>query len=207
MTPQRLRSRRTAGLARGLAWLLVLTLPEGRPAPGPTRPEVPTPSQRPPAPSMDEGCTVQVRFSDLGKGFHHAYILTLDHRGATHFRAGPANPGPAAQRIWASLGYKRTAAESWGPLRAEHGSYVPGTVDYDPGSPPTMTLVRGGAPCGIYNLLLAGAEISVNSAAIPYNPATTNCNAFVRYALGWIHVVPGAPPVSAPGWYTILATD
>jgi hypothetical protein len=70
-----------------------------------------------------------------------------------------------------------------------------------------MTLVRDGAPCGIYNLRLLGAEISVNSAAIPYNPATTNSNAFVRYALGWIHAVPDAPVVRAPGWFTTLAAD
>ena len=194
------RSRNTVGLLLGLAGALVSVVAKHGSAPGLTIPQ-PRPL------GMDQGCTVQVRFSDVGKGFYHAYILTLDHRGASHFRAGPANPGPAAERVWAFLGWKRTAARSWGPLRAEHGPYLPGTVDYDSGDPPTMTIVRDGAPCGIYNLRLTGAEISVNSAAIPYNPATTNSNAFVRYALGWIHVVPGAPPVRAPGWFTILAAE
>jgi hypothetical protein len=152
----------------------------------------------------DQRCKVQVRFWEIGKGFYHAYILTSDRHGATHFRAGPASPGPVISRISTFLEPRNPNTRHWGPLRAEHGPYLPGTVDYDSGSPPTMTLLDNGPSCGVYNLRLTGAEIALNSSLIPYNPLTTNCNAFVRYALTWIHLTPGAPPVAAPGWYTIL---
>lgn len=155
----------------------------------------------------DQRCKVQVRFCEIGKGLYHAYIVTSDRHGATHFRAGPASPGPVSSRIWAFLEPRRPNARRWGPLRAEHAPYLPGTVDYDSGSPPTMTLLDDGPSCGVYNLRLTGAEIALNSSQLPYNPLTTNCNAFVRYALTWIHVTPGAPPVAAPGWYTILRPE
>lgn len=149
-------------------------------------------------------CTVQVRFAEVRKGLYHAYILTLDQQGATYFRAGPANRGPSSERLLAFLGWRNSTERSWGALRAGHGSYVPGTVDYESGNPPTMTLLEDGAPCGILNLRLTSAEISINSARIPYGPMTTNSNAFVRYALGWIRVLPGEPPVAALGWHTVL---
>jgi hypothetical protein len=163
--------------------------------------------QRESAVPGDQRCKVQVRFWEIGKGFYHAYILTSDSHGATHFRAGPASPDPLSSRIWAFLERRSPNARHWGPLRAEHGPYLPGTVDYDSGSPPAMTLLDDGPSCGVYNLRLTGAEIAINSSHVPYNPLTTNCNAFVRYALSWIHVTPGAPPVTAPGWYTILRPE
>jgi hypothetical protein len=151
----------------------------------------------------EERCTVRVQFWNMGRGFHHAYIVTSDRRSATHFRAGPAHPGPVAERLWALL-RPGSEARQWGPLRAEHGPYVPGSVDYDPGNPPSMTLLQDGAPCGIYNLRLTGAEIALNSAEIPYQPLTTNSNAFVPFALSWIELTPGEPPVPAPGWDAVL---
>ena len=157
--------------------------------------------------SSERRCTVQVRFGEVRKGLYHAYILTIDQQGATYFRAGPTNPGPSTERIPAFLGWKDSTERDWGALRAGHGSYVPGTVDYESGSRPTMTLLEDAAPCGILNLRLTSAEISINSARIRYDPLTTNCNAFVRYALGWIRVSPGDPPVAALGWYTVLEPE
>jgi len=178
----------------------------------------------------DQRCRVEVRFWSMGGGFYHAYIVTSDRHRATQFRAGPAHPSPTG-RIRALLAAGSSAATAslrgffssgppdqsnlaagawapkarhWGPLRADHGPYVAGTLDYDSGRPPTMPLVVDGAPCGLYDLRLTGAEIALNSASLPYNPLSTNSNAFVRYALTWIHVTPGAPPVWAPGWDTIL---
>src|SRR5262249_55811699 len=69
-----------------------------------------------------DGCVVQVRFYEVGHGLHHAYILTSDRRGTTHFRAGPSRPGQTAERIRAFLGLP--GARSWGRLVAEHGDYV-----------------------------------------------------------------------------------
>ena len=185
---------------RILFWLLAgLTAWEGHPWTALRQQRAPTLAVAP-----DDRCRVRVCFWDMGTGFYHAYILTSDRHGTTHFRAGPAHPGPIAETIWALLGGKGSKARQWGPLRAEHGPYIPGSVDYDAGSPPSMTLLQDGAPCGILNLRLTGAEIALNSAEIPYNPLTTNSNAFVPYALSWIHLAPGAPPVSAPGWDTVL---
>ena len=156
-------------------------------------------------PPREQRCTVQVRFGEVRRGLYHAYILTRDEQGATYFRAGPANPGPSTERLLAFLGWRSSPERSWGALWAGHGSYGPRTVDYDTGSPPTMTLLEDGPPCGILNLRLTSAEVSINSARIRYDPLTTNSNAFVRYALGSIQVSPSAPPVPAPGWYTDLA--
>ena len=150
---------------------------------------------------------MQVRFWDLGKGFHHAYILTEDNQGVTHFRAGPAHPGPLGTRLLAFLLPGSPRAQQWGALRAEHGPYVAGSPDYDPGSPPAMTVSQDSRPCGVINLLLSGAELTVNAARIPYDPTSTNCNAFVCYALARIHVIPPDPPVPTPGWHTVLVPE
>ncbi len=202
-----------ARLGRSLSCLLVglaacttgPTMTRRRPSQVAPHPRTDAPTTAPmTAVPPEERCSVRVCFWNMGRGFYHAYIVTSDRRGATHFRAGPAHPGPAVERLWALLRPAGSEARQWGPLRAEHGPYVPGSVDYDPGDPPSMTLLEDGAPCGIYNLRLTGAEIALNSAEIPYQPLTTNSNAFVPFALGWIDLTPGVPPVQAPGWDTVL---
>src|ERR1041385_3160768 len=81
------------------------------------------PAGRPPV-----GCTVEVRFSEVGRGFFHAYIVTRDPiRGSTHFRAVPAHRHSSLAKAWAFL-RRRSPAGGWGPLHAEHGPYVPGSV-------------------------------------------------------------------------------
>ena len=106
----------------------------------------------------------------------------------------------------------------WGPLTAQcdnvagsiptagcrNGSYGPGALDWDPGNPPSMTVVNGGLSCSVYNQRLANAVSRVNRAKIPYNPLSTNSNAFVNNALTWSGITPGKPPVWVPGWDTTL---
>ena len=140
-----LRLAGAAALLGLLAWLRVADVAKG-------------PFEEPPASSRGvestvpeaQRCRVEVRFWEIKKGLYHAYILTSDRHGTTDFRAGPASPGPLVKRIWAFLTPGSPKAERWGPLRAEHGPYVPGTVDYDPGSPPTS----GGSKLIIGRLLL-----------------------------------------------------
>ena len=124
-------------LGRSMSWLLVVltacttgpTMMRWRPpriAPHAWT-EVPTTSPATAVPP-EERCSVRVCFWNMGLGFYHAYIVTSDRRGATHFRAGPAHPGPVGERLWALLRPAGSEARQWGPLRAEHGTYVPGSV-------------------------------------------------------------------------------
>jgi hypothetical protein len=199
MPPTRAGTRGVPG------FLLLVALAAGQPA-SLARADLTPHADAPPA-RAPRGCTVEVRFSDVGvgNGFFHAYIVTRDPgRGPTHFRAGPSRPRRTRiAKAWALL-RGVAAPDTWGAIRAEHGAYVPGSVDFEEGRPPTMTVLQSDRSCAPYNLRLYDAEIAVNAAQLPYNAATTNSNAFVPYALGWIHVVPGAPPVAAPGWYTTL---
>jgi RHS repeat-associated protein len=177
-------------------------------------------------------CRVQVNFWRLGPGYYHAYILTSDALGTTYFRGGPGAGGPSSGSSGASSsgsgGSSSHSCKSgssssnssnssspgsggnggntgpWGPLSAVSGPYVPGTVDWDPGNPPTMTVLDNGLPCSIYNQPLANSVSAVNSANIPYNPFSTNSNAFVNNALTWSGITHGQPPVWAPGWNTPL---
>src|SRR5262249_54784476 len=125
-------------------------------------------------------CQIQVNFARLGPGYYHAYILTTDAQGTTYFRAGPAAGGPSSGSSGAvSSGSSGSSSRScgsgssspnssnssspgsggnggnnngpWGPLTAESGPYGPGTIDWDPGSPPSMTVVDDGLPCAGYN--------------------------------------------------------
>jgi hypothetical protein len=67
-----------------------------------------------------------------------------------------------------------------------------------------MTVVDDGLPCAGYNQQLNNAVNNVNSANIPYNPFSTNSNAFVNNALTSSGITPGSPPVWVPGWGTPL---
>jgi hypothetical protein len=70
-----------------------------------------------------------------------------------------------------------------------------------------MTVVNDGLPCSGYNQQLNNAVNNVNSANIPYNPFSTNSNAFVNNALTSSGMTPGAPLVWVPGWGTNLRID
>jgi len=91
----------------------------------------------------------------------------------------------------------------WGPIVTEHGPYVPGTIDWETGTPPTMNIVDNNEPCGC-NSDFSRIMQDIQNANIPYNPFSTNSNATVRETLERAGYHPGTPPVWAPGWGTQL---
>jgi RHS repeat-associated protein len=92
---------------------------------------------------------------------------------------------------------------SWGPIQAESGPYVPGTVDWNPNPTSSQTLEDDGKPCGCGGAMQNYVN-QVNSSNIPYNPFNTNSNAFATGAAQAGGFSPGPAPVWAPGSTTTL---
>jgi RHS repeat-associated protein len=92
----------------------------------------------------------------------------------------------------------------WGPIVTDTGAYVPGTVDYEEGTPPTMNILNDDKPCSCDNDKFAKTLQDINNAQIPYNPFSTNSNATAREVLERNGFNPSTPPVWAPGWNTKL---
>ena len=62
-----------------------------------------------------------------------------------------------------------------------------------------MAVLDNNAPCGPYDARLGQVMRDIHSAAIPYNPLTTNSNTVAREALERARLNPGRPPVWAQG--------
>lgn len=93
----------------------------------------------------------------------------------------------------------------FGALTAEHGDYVPGTVDYETKPAASVTLLSNDQPAAAYTDQLNQYENAVNNANIPYNPLSTNSNAYAQSAVEFLGLTPPAkPPVLAPGHDTTL---
>jgi RHS repeat-associated protein len=91
----------------------------------------------------------------------------------------------------------------WGPINTISGPYLPGTVDYETGTPPSVVLQDDNEPCGC-NSAFASTLNNIQNAQIPYNPLSTNSNATARAVLQGGGFNPPTPPVWAPGWSTPL---
>lgn len=92
----------------------------------------------------------------------------------------------------------------WGSIATSSGPYLPFTIDYDPGMPPSASVLSNDASCGGYNSALAKALGDINKAQIPYNPLSTNSNAVAREIIERAGLSVPSPPVWAPGWSTRL---
>jgi RHS repeat-associated protein len=159
-------------------------------------------------------CTVAVGYSPLGAGNYHTFIVSNDANGSQFFRGGPANSGgiidlasATSGRYSGSSGSDSGSGPGYGPLTVTSGDYVPYTVDnsvkpdgtYDTGQFFIQVLNVGGS-CKDYNSAFQQAADAIGNAKIPYNPFTTNSNAFTSSLLGSAGLPTSAPPVSAPGW-------
>jgi RHS repeat-associated protein len=181
-------------------------------------------------------CQVDVRFSRLGPGYYHAYIVTTEPDGTQYyFRGGPSGAGPSSGGSGAissgsggsssgssgsgSSGSSNSSNSTspgsgrggpgqnngpWGPIGTDYGRYVPGTIDWDPGSPPSMRVADQAGDCECYNKPFGQIMDDIANANIPYNPFSRNSNATVRETLERAGLNPGRPPVWAPGWNTQL---
>lgn len=92
----------------------------------------------------------------------------------------------------------------YGAIDTTSGPYAPGTVDWNPGTPPITTVAVEPGNCDVVEDRLNDALDDIESANIPYNPFSTNSNAVAREILERA----GYPDVEsaawAPGWNTQL---
>jgi RHS repeat-associated protein len=180
----------------------------------------------------DDGhVTIQIRYSEIGPGYAHSFIVVTDTDGTrTVFRAGPSNNvsplwitpatgGSASQSSSpqssrsdssnsSSPGAGGTAnGDPWGQLQAVHGDFVPGGPDYDKNqeSPAGVsTLLSNDEPAGDYITKLLQYEGAVNNANIPYDPLSTSSNAYATGAAGFLGLKVPPGPIPAPGGSTTL---
>jgi RHS repeat-associated protein len=194
----------------------------------------------------DDGhATIDIRYTSIGPGYTHSYIVVTDTNGArTFFRAGPSAGGPSSGSSGAlssasggsssqssgsgSSGSNSSNAGSsgsnssnssspgsspggagadtgpWGQLHADSGPYVPGTIDYETNPAASITLLSNDLPASGYINQLQQYSVSVNQANIPYNPLSTNSNAYATGGAGSLGLAVPDPPVWAPGARTQL---
>jgi hypothetical protein len=154
-------------------------------------------------------------------------VLATDADGTTtYYRGGPGKrPGSSGPSSGSSGSSSRSCGSSspnssnssspgsgkpgkntgpYGPLTGESGPYGPNTIDWDPGDPPSNTILDDGLPCSAYDGPFKNAINAINNAKIPYNPFSTNSNAFANDILTRSGLNPGSPPVWAPGWGSTL---
>jgi RHS repeat-associated protein len=179
-------------------------------------------------------CKVEIRFWKLGPYWYHAYVVTTSPDGSQYyFRGGPSAGGPSSgnsgglasgtsgSASGSSSGSSNSSNSSnssspgaspggggnydpWGSVTTQNGNYVPGTIDWDPGNPPTEVLRDDDGSCDCVIDKMKSYGNSVNSANIPYNPFSTNSNAFAFGAAEAAGFNPPPPPVWAPGRSTSL---
>lgn len=120
---------------------------------------------------------------------NHAYIVTTDPTGMKkYFRGGPSGIG----------------LFGWGHINAQYGDYTPNTKDWDPGSPPSDTVLDDGKPCTCENAALQKAANDINNSTIPYSPFSPNSNSAAHYALQQMGLSLSNPSVWVPAWNTPL---
>jgi len=178
----------------------------------------------------DDGhVTIELRYTPVAVG-NHTYIVVTDTNGhQTYYRAGPTNGASSGWITPASSGASSPSSGSnssnssnstapgagpggagantgpFGALTAEHGDYVPGTVDYETHPAASVTLLSNDQPAASYTDQLNQYESTINGANIPYNPLSTNSNAYAQGAVQFLGLTPPAtPPVLAPGHDTPL---
>ena len=167
-------------------------------------------------------CQIDVRFSPvtLGgspTGGYHSYIVTTDPSGSqNYYRGGPTSStsgeisgGSSSSSSGGSLGGRKDggsvpSSSPWGPVKVWSGEYRPGTPDWDPGQPLSMQILNNGEPCGPYDQSFAHTAAAIAAGNIAYWPLSTNSNATTTTVLVGASLNPGAPPVWAPGWGTLL---
>lgn len=145
-------------------------------------------------------CKIEARFFRLGPGYYHAYIVTTEPGGSRKlFRAAPAT---ALDGVWDAINTQ--CGNSSNQLWAISGPYNKDASDWEEGTPPSKVVLDNAASCANYDARFERILMSINQARIPYRPLTTNSNAFVRTTLERAGLIPGSPPVWAPGWDTEL---
>jgi RHS repeat-associated protein len=177
----------------------------------------------------DDGhATIEVKYNPLALGSNHSFIVITDRDGTqTVFRAGPS---VSAGTGWITPATGGSASQSSTPTSSQSdssNSSSPGAGPTANGNPygqlvsqqesPTdpngdnmstisghVTVLSNDLPASSYINGLQQFDSGLNSANIPYNPLSTNSNAYVTNALQSIGVQTPKAPVWAPGAGTNL---
>jgi RHS repeat-associated protein len=177
----------------------------------------------------DDGhATIEVKYNPLALGSNHSFIVITDRDGTqTVFRAGPS---VSAGTGWITPATGGSASQSSTPTSSQSdssNSSSPGAGTTANGNPygqlvsqqesPTdpngdnmstisgaVTVLSNDLPASSYINGLQQFDSGLNSANIPYNPLSTNSNAYVTNALQSIGVPTPKAPVWAPGAGTNL---
>ena len=177
----------------------------------------------------DDGhATIEVKYNPLSLGSNHSFIVITDRDGTqTVFRAGPsisagtgwitpATGGSASQSATptssqsdssnsSSPGAGQTAqGNPWGQLYAQQESPTDPSGDNMSTISGSTTVLSNDLPASSYIQGLQQFDTGLNQANIPYNPLSTNSNAYVTNALQSIGVPTPKAPVWAPGAGTNL---
>jgi hypothetical protein len=177
----------------------------------------------------DDGhATIEVKYNPLVLGSNHSFIVITDRDGTqTVFWAGPS---VSANSLWITPATGGSALQSATPTSSQSNSSnssSPGAGPTAQGDPygqlyaqqesPTdpngdnmstisgsVTVLSNDLPASSYINGLTQFDSGVNQANIPYNPLSTNSNAYVTNALQSIGVPTPKAPVWAPGAGTNL---
>ena len=177
----------------------------------------------------DDGhATIEVKYNPLALGSNHSFIVITDRDGTqTVFRAGPtvsagkgwitpATGGSASQSATptssqsdssnsSSPGAGQTAqGNPWGQLHAQQESPTDPNGDNMSTISGSVVVMKDDLPAASYIQGLQDFDTGLNLANIPYNPLSTNSNAYVTNALQSIGVAPPIDHPSAPGAGTNL---
>ncbi|MGB1251722.1 MAG: hypothetical protein ACPG8W_13980 [Candidatus Promineifilaceae bacterium] len=105
-----------------------------------------------------------------------------------------SNPGSSPAEDGGSTG-------PFGKIVTEYGEYVPGTIDYETGSPPTVVVhvSANGDECTTYYDAMKSSADRIEGANIPYNPLSQNSNSTAHQAVEDAGLSRPSAPVWAPG--------
>jgi RHS repeat-associated protein len=144
-------------------------------------------------------CRIEVRFKPIpGIGakakLFHAYIVTSDPSGSTpsYFRGGPDGPRSISNPVW-------------GAIKTTTGLYTQGTQDWDPGTPPSVTVLDNEESCTCYDRQFATTLKNISNSDIGYIPGFQNSNSVVGTALTQSGFSLPSIPVTAPGFTNNLS--
>jgi RHS repeat-associated protein len=92
----------------------------------------------------------------------------------------------------------------FGAIVAEHGAYTPDSIDYSTHPAASKTVLSNDEPASGYINQLGQYENAVNQSGIPYNPLSTNSNAYAAGAVQSLGLTPPTNHPLAPGSGTNL---
>ncbi len=135
--------------------------------------------------------TVEIRYSRIrGIPFaRHAFVVVT---------------GPGGQQFGARGGPFGSGEGLFGSIQAEAGTFDARFSDYDAVVVASETALVTNQPYSEVVTALSEFAAAVNTARIPYNPLTTNSNAFAHQAVTVLGISRPTSPVFAPGSSTEL---